>query len=94
MSEYFYDVYRSILDSGLGDSLSEAIEKYPQYKIWITGHSLGGAMASIAASDLVHYAKVDSKRIHLVTFGQPRTGDKLFAEAHDGLVSGILGKLI
>jgi len=42
--------------------------------IWLTGHSLGGAIASIGASYLHHRGFPDS-RIYIYTFGAPRVGD-------------------
>ncbi|KAK6033135.1 triacylglycerol lipase [Ostertagia ostertagi] len=47
----------------------------------ITGHSLGGAMASLAASYIAHNKLFPANKIKLVTFGQPRTGDKDYAAA-------------
>jgi triacylglycerol lipase len=41
----------------------------PQKPLFLTGHSLGGAMAVIAASKLVH---IDQPFISVYTFGQPR----------------------
>jgi len=51
------------------------LSKYRGSKIYVTGHSLGGALAQIAALDLkLFYGHVDG----LYTFGQPRIGnDKL-----------------
>jgi triacylglycerol lipase len=49
----------------------EEIKKYAPKHIWITGHSLGGAIALICAYDLVCYQgyKIDG----VITFGQPRS---------------------
>ena len=48
-------------------------------KIWITGHSLGGALAQICAAQT---ALRDAIPVHAVyTFGQPRVGDEQFAGA-------------
>uniref|UniRef100_A0A914N8Z5 Fungal lipase-like domain-containing protein n=1 Tax=Meloidogyne incognita TaxID=6306 RepID=A0A914N8Z5_MELIC len=49
------------------------------FGIQITGHSLGGALASLAAAKIVHSKAIPQERIKLVTFGQPRTGDSGFA---------------
>ena len=47
--------------------------------IWVTGHSLGGALALTAAARL-QFEK--NQRVHgLYTFGQPRAGDTAFTEA-------------
>ena len=45
------------------------------YNLYITGHSLGAAMATIAAS------RVQSKVTALVTFGSPRVGDGKFVNS-------------
>ncbi|KAH7684461.1 Protein Y49E10.18, partial [Aphelenchoides avenae] len=58
-------------------------KKYPQYKIWVTGHSLGGAVASIASAEIASMDRQAGDRIGLVTFGQPRTGDYDYSAAHD-----------
>jgi hypothetical protein len=56
--------------------------------IFITGHSLGGALAALIASWLrVHVFSVaqgTQNRIHLYTYGQPRVGNIHFARAFWG----------
>ena len=47
----------------------------------LVGHSLGGALAAIAASRCL-LGPLD-ERMHLWTFGQPRCGDKLWADWMD-----------
>ncbi|KAJ7383176.1 hypothetical protein OS493_030331 [Desmophyllum pertusum] len=46
--------------------------KNPSYQIWVTGHSLGGAMASLASTWLGYYNIALRKNIILYTFGMPR----------------------
>jgi len=49
--------------------------------IWFTGHSLGGAMATVAAQMIdLDIEKQDSTNCCIYTFGQPRTGNKRFAQ--------------
>jgi pimeloyl-ACP methyl ester carboxylesterase len=50
----------------------EEIKKVSAKHIWITGHSLGGALALVCAYDLTVYQgyKIDG----VITFGQPRIG--------------------
>ena len=43
------------------------------------GHSLGGALASLAAIDIVRECGVDSDRVSCYTFGCPRIGNHAFA---------------
>lgn len=49
--------------------------------LWVTGHSLGGALATLAVARL---RQEKNQPIHgLYTFGQPRVGNKKFAETFD-----------
>jgi hypothetical protein len=73
---------RSLLDVEL-DRATNALEA-----LYVTGHSLGAAMAALAAVRLVtdpHYAERFGARLRGVyTFGQPIVGDEAFAAACDG----------
>lgn len=52
----------------------------PADKVFITGHSLGGALAAVAALRLVKDRVVDLDRVlGAYTFGMPRTGSDVFA---------------
>uniref|UniRef100_A0A0N5C4X7 Lipase_3 domain-containing protein n=1 Tax=Strongyloides papillosus TaxID=174720 RepID=A0A0N5C4X7_STREA len=52
---------------------------YRNYKVYITGHSLGGVHASLAAIN-IHLSKLrKSQNIFLYTFGEPRFGSYEFA---------------
>ncbi|KAK9849140.1 hypothetical protein WJX84_002776, partial [Apatococcus fuscideae] len=50
----------------------------------ITGHSLGGALATLAAIDIRRHLQLTN--IHVVTFGAPRTGNRAFALEYQCLV--------
>ena len=54
--------------------------KKPKRPLWITGHSLGGAMATLAAAWLAE-RKIPFNGAY--TFGQPRCGDENFQIAFD-----------
>jgi hypothetical protein len=58
--------------------LTSLLAQYPSAEVYITGHSLGGAMASLVATELVLKKLVSTPPV-LYTFGQPRTGDGKFA---------------
>ncbi|VIO96141.1 Uncharacterized protein BM_BM3683 [Brugia malayi] len=56
--------------------------------IIFTGHSLGGSLASLASAHLAYFyanrkLNID---IRLITFGEPRTGNRDYAFVHDTLV--------
>lgn len=46
----------------------------PRHTVWVTGHSLGGALATLTAKRLSTF--MDD--VHCITFGQPRVGDPTF----------------
>lgn len=54
----------------------------PDHKLYLTGHSLGGALAMLTAARFAsaqRAAEIDA----IVTFGQPRAGDREFARRFD-----------
>lgn len=53
----------------------------PGTPLVLCGHSLGGALATLAALDLA------SHKTHLYTFGQPQVGDGAFVELFDARVA-------
>jgi len=62
----------------IAEKLLEAIREHGAHKpLLITGHSLGGALAAVAALDLA--ARSFASRLY--TFGQPRVGDAYFVRA-------------
>ncbi|MBF0502706.1 MAG: lipase family protein [Candidatus Riflebacteria bacterium] len=56
-------------------------------KIWITGHSLGAAIAELAGARLSLTLPENSIR-SLYTFGKPKVGDARFSEFVDGKLAG------
>jgi hypothetical protein len=54
--------------------VSDALKKYPDYKLVLVGHSLGGAVATLAGLDF----KARGWEPHVTTFGEPRLGNKEF----------------
>ncbi|RCN51599.1 triacylglycerol lipase [Ancylostoma caninum] len=81
---FYFDKTFSLVWKGIEDHVYNSINEHPKWDIWISGHSLGGALATLAASFLVQSKYIDDpNKVKLVTFGQPRVGDKEFAEAFD-----------
>jgi pimeloyl-ACP methyl ester carboxylesterase len=63
------------------------IEQHPDYQIVFVGHSLGGALATLAAVDFQdRYGYGD--RISIYTFGSPRVGNPGWARYVDSLPFG------
>ena len=69
----FYDAYTTILKE------INLIEFPPNKTLFIIGHSLGGALATLAAYQLLKKYP-DRFNISLVTFGAPRVGNQAFAD--------------
>ena len=57
--------------------LIEKPQRNKQKQLWITGHSLGGAMATLCAS------RLEEKNPKLYTYGSPRVGGKEFCQGMD-----------
>lgn len=68
----FLQTYNSIADE-LVAYVKELKEKNPEAGLFITGHSLGGGMTTIAAVDLYSFG---IKATTLVTMESPRIGNK------------------
>uniref|UniRef100_A0A1I8J8S8 2'-phosphotransferase n=2 Tax=Macrostomum lignano TaxID=282301 RepID=A0A1I8J8S8_9PLAT len=58
----------------------------PDHSLLVTGHSLGGAMAALAAASLAAIDGVTPGRLAFYSLGEPRVGDYFFARAFDRLV--------
>lgn len=63
---------------------------HPKYTIRVTGHSLGGALASLAAVSLK--SNFPNQQVFGYTLGQPRTGDFKYAAFVDSLFPFRFGK--
>ena len=63
------------------------VSQNPSYQIWVTGHSMGEAMASLASTWLAYYNVAPGKNIILYTFGMPRVANYDYALQHDQLVN-------
>ncbi len=60
--------------------IKEALKgEYPGRKLFIAGHSLGGALATVASPDID--AQMNRKVSAVYTYGSPRIGDKAFVTA-------------
>lgn len=60
-------------------------------KLFFTGHSQGGALATLAAAKCIEQG-IDFQ--HVYTFGAPRVGDILFANAFDQLHENKLSRVV
>ncbi|KAI7878525.1 lipase [Lichtheimia hyalospora FSU 10163] len=70
----FLDSYNEV-QKDLVKEVEAQVAQYPDYKLTVTGHSLGGATAVLCALDL----KDRGHDVSLYTQGQPRVGTPAFA---------------
>lgn len=72
----FYNFWDESKKRGALTAMNAAIRKYPDHAIVVTGHSLGGAAALIAASEL----RKTHQNVTAYTYGQPRVGNLAFSK--------------
>jgi predicted lipase len=78
----FFTAEQSVIDSII-TNVGVLSNKYPSYSIWITGHSLGAALATLTALDL----QAVGFKVNMQNFGSPRVGTTDFANWVDGALS-------
>ncbi|MCJ1467805.1 hypothetical protein MMC07_006430 [Pseudocyphellaria aurata] len=70
----FWDAWTEIRDR-VKTRVLEAVKNHPYHRLVITGHSLGGAIAILAAGDFRKINHDLAARTELYTFGSPRVGN-------------------
>jgi hypothetical protein len=63
--------------------LNKFTKQYPSFRITVTGHSLGASEAAIGAGQL---AGIFPNKVWLYTQGEPRTGNKAYADYMDKMI--------
>jgi len=78
----FLELYQSLVNQ-----VQEAARTFdPRLPCYITGHSLGGALATLAALDLALSLPKLKNHIQLYTYASPRVGTPEFATQHSQLL--------
>jgi triacylglycerol lipase len=72
----FIEAYNSVRDAVI-----KGAKDTPHKKVISVGHSLGGALASLAALDIKQ--NVPGKTVSCYTFGSPKVGNKAFADFYN-----------
>jgi hypothetical protein len=77
---YIKDVY-ALFKTDLEKTLEDLFVKFGNYQFIFTGHSLGGSMAALSVVNSVKYGglKPLQNSPMLITYGQPRVGNDVFA---------------
>lgn len=82
---YFNDAFFKLWDNGMKAEFEKLKKLYPDYELWVTGHSMGAAIATVGAHVIGAEKLFDTNRMKVITFGEPRVGDRDFMIAHDKL---------
>jgi triacylglycerol lipase len=77
----FTKVYRKLVRNGVIDTLFNLSNRK---KLYIAGHSLGGALATLCALDVAVNTKF--KKPILYTFGSPRVGNSTFVTSYKNII--------
>lgn len=70
-----------IAGDNIQDDIVKKLKDNPNFTLLITGHSLGGAAATLFAERLVAMG-IPKEQVPVVTFGAPAVGNKAFAEKY------------
>lgn len=85
----FYSNWLRLEDAGLTTMIQSMFAGYPDADILVTGHSLGGAMAQMAAFELkqdMTYNTLSIGSVDVITFGSPRWCDEIIASQYGKVV--------
>ena len=79
----FLDIFRQKISEPL---LATVQQLDPTIPCYITGHSLGSAIATLAALEIALNTPQIREQIQLYTYAAPRVGNSDFAQAHNNLI--------
>ncbi len=74
-SGFYQKIINDNLFNNLQTDLDFLIQKYPDYRIIITGYSLGGALSTLFG---YLYSDLTNKELEIITFASPRVGNYNF----------------
>ncbi len=74
----FRDYADEVLSDGLAERLKTSLEKNPRETLYLTGHSLGGSVATVAAIRLADIG-IAKSRVKVITFGALAIGSHALA---------------
>ena len=81
-----FNLHADIDGDGKEDNIFETLKANPNYMLIITGHSLGGAAATLLGERLVSLG-VNKDQVPVVTFGAPAVGNDAFANEYGNKIN-------
>ena len=80
----FYQYVQTAIDAGEdGHPIYKALMSDPSQRLLLTGHSLGGAVATLGGARLL-LAGVNPAQVEVLTFGAPAVGNAAFKQENEG----------
>ena len=79
----FTDVLPAYGNRTAGEVLAAELRAHPSMRVYLTGHSLGGAAAVLTAARLADLG-VSPTQLVVMTFGTPAVGNAAFARRYEG----------
>ena len=84
---YVHAGYLNLVRRQITDLLLDAVNQLDRnVPCYITGHSLGGAVATLAAMEIALNVPHIRPQLQLYTYASPRIGDRIFAQTHSQLI--------
>lgn len=82
---YLFSVYWKLIKNEIIHNIRVLMDICKQCVLWFSGHSAGGALASVAAFDITLSFNIDANISSIYTFGEPRTGNWYYAHCFNAL---------
>lgn len=76
---FFQSYNASNLQPNVTTAVAAMLQQHAGAHVYVIGHSMGAAVATICAIDVKYTFNLSRDQIHLYTFGSPRVGNSVFA---------------
>jgi len=76
--EGYYKSFELAVEEDLEKSVKSVVDRFPDRRLLITGHSLGGGLATLLGAYLS--VKYPDNNVRVINFGSPRVGDQNFKD--------------
>lgn len=84
---WVHEGYLEVMRNQIIETLISTVRQLdPTVPCYVTGHSLGGAIATLSAMEIALRVPEIREQIQLYTYAAPRIGDRTFAQAHSQLI--------
>lgn len=82
---FLYSYNASSLAPNITLAVARLRQQHPDAPIYVSGHSMGGALATLCALDL--RLSLGAPDVRLFTFGSPRVGNAIFAQWFEQMIT-------